>query len=196
MKQPSPLDIVKVQSHVEKRKKDPKTRTCHEIGNYIADRVATIDPQVHATIQREYPQLILLQVASAIQIEQYAYQYIPYTIIQHHRPIAAKPKTIVRAYDWLQYSYQRDNIYHNDSGYWSEASLELASKCWSMTRCPSLQRIRIMRIVFDKLLHEGNAQRFEITSLPQTCLLCQGPSSEQHLFTECPHPNICNLRER
>jgi hypothetical protein len=40
--QPTPNDIVKVQSHVEKRKRERIQWTQDELGNYLADRIATL----------------------------------------------------------------------------------------------------------------------------------------------------------
>jgi ribonuclease HI len=69
---PTHKDLLKVSSHVERRKKSPLEWTQEEAGNYIADRIATLSRMPYQHVQQQFPTLLILHTVSATEIEDYS----------------------------------------------------------------------------------------------------------------------------
>ena len=195
------VEIVKVKSHVELRSSQESTWSRDEIGNVMADMVASTEPQ---KLVKQYPQAVILPFISA---EELTSQLTHPDIWNIYGPNMA-PTT------WERMDVERDRRLHEQylqkrtessarigrHRNWTDRHMTFTAKLWKVKKVTPLARTRIMKIIYDQYWHGGNrskslGQRDLIINEEAACDLCGCQDSQKHMILECGHAAMTTLRE-
>jgi ribonuclease HI len=146
---PHQVTIVKVKSHVEKRKRDRHEWTQHEEGNVLADVAASSAPD---QLKKQYPTSTNITITASELI----FQICPSDIWNVYKsPMTPVPWTFItqsrQARNHTQYLQTRTEnsarIHRNRD--WTEFNMQLTSELWKNDDATTLDKQRSLKIIYD-----------------------------------------------
>jgi hypothetical protein len=197
LSQLSPTILQKAPSHAERHQPNKLLWSRGQYLNYIADGIASLNHDKWNALTQWDTEIRILDPISSIDLESMYIQTIPYVITCRGRPLAETlTSSMNHAYSW---NYLNKREMYSSKNRWLSYSLSFTSQAWDLKRANWIQRIRRLRIIYNKNITEYNTHRFNMhrhsPHLPTQCLFCGKNPTEAHLACDCLHPTPVEIRQ-